>query len=337
MKRLPFIACFLFCTLLFLGASISTEVKIAADTPVWEVLNELGESMPNHQVNSNVLDASVEYGKNLVHFGHIKGKNKSQSQHFVCTSCHNVEREDPDLSNPDPQARLEYVHQKGLPFLQGSPLFGAVNRTSFYNGDYEKKYGTLVEKARNNLREAIQLCAIECSQGRPLNELEMESTLMYLWELQLTMGDLGLDQGEQASIEESIAAHINESESVALIKSKYTEMMPAHFVDPPADRKAGYEAVKGDSANGQRIYEAACLHCHENQRYSFFNLDDSKFSFKHLNKHFHKYTRYSTYQVVRYGTKPIPGKRAYMPNYTIDKMTHQQVEDLKAYVKSRAQ
>ena len=41
-----------------------------------------------------------------------------------------------------------------IPFLQGTALYGAVNRTSFYNGDYEKKYGSLVSKARNDLREA---------------------------------------------------------------------------------------------------------------------------------------------------------------------------------------
>ena len=91
-----------------------------------------------------------------------------QSKHFVCTSCHNIQKEDPDLSIADPQARLEYARDMELPYLPGTTLYGAVNRTSFYNGDYEKKYGDLVKPARNNLREAIQLCAVECSQGRAL-------------------------------------------------------------------------------------------------------------------------------------------------------------------------
>ncbi|NJK82888.1 MAG: hypothetical protein HC912_02805 [Saprospiraceae bacterium] len=65
-------------------------------------------------------------------------KGAKQSAHFVCTSCHNVERDEPNLSQVDPVAKLAYVVEKRLPFVQGSALYGAVNRTHFYNGDYEK-------------------------------------------------------------------------------------------------------------------------------------------------------------------------------------------------------
>jgi len=59
-------------------------------------------------------------------------------------------------------------------------------------------------------------------------------------------------------------------------------------------------------------------------------------SFKHLAKHFGKYSRYSTYQVSRWGTSPTAGKEAYMPQYTAEKMSVQQLEDLKAYVLQQA-
>jgi hypothetical protein len=74
------------------------------------------------------------------------------------------------------------------------------------------------------------------------------------------------------------------------------------------------------------------LHCHENQRYSFFELGDSEDHWAFMTKHFPRYDRYSTYQVVRYGTSPIPGKRAYMPHYTKERMTNLQLEELRAYL-----
>ena len=83
------------------------------------------------------------------------------------------------------------------------------------------------------------------------------------------------------------------------------------------------------------IYDLSCLYCHEKGRYAFFKLDDSKYSLDYLEKHFPKYTRYSVYQVARYGTSPMNWKRTYMPNYTLEKMSYQQMEDLRAYVEQQ--
>jgi mono/diheme cytochrome c family protein len=278
----------------------------------------------------------VERGRDLV----LKGitadiydqKTTKQSKHFVCTSCHNIEREDPDLRYSDPEARLEYVVEKGLPFLQGTALYGAVNRTSFYNDDYVKKYGDLVEKAKDDLRGAIQLCAVECSQGRKLDPWELESVLAYLWSIQLKMEDLQLEEEEMIAIEGALNNNKDKKEMIALIKSRYLQASPANFVDPPENRKEGYPNIEGQAENGSVIYHQSCLHCHEDKRYSFYKLDDSRFSFQHLEKHISRYTRYSIYQVGRYGTSPMNGKRAYMPNYTLEKMSHQQIEDLRAYI-----
>jgi hypothetical protein len=151
--------------------SLDTE-RITPETSVEDVLVELGARPMPHVADVTIPGVSVEIGAQIVLSGitsYIDGKKTSkQSKHFVCTSCHNVQREDPDLAQADPQARLEYGAEHGIPFLPGTTLYGAVNRSTFYNGDYEKKYGDLVKPARNDLREAIQLCAIECSQGRLL-------------------------------------------------------------------------------------------------------------------------------------------------------------------------
>lgn len=311
------------------------------DQRVYDILQQLGAAPAQHLVDTSVEGVSAERGRELVHVGITAkpsgGKTSKQSAHFVCTSCHNMEREVADLSKADPQARLEYVKANNLPFLQGTALYGAVNRSSFYNGDYEKKYGDLVVPARNNLREAIQLCAIECSQGRRLEPWEMESILAYLWTIDLKVEDLILTDSERKKIEQALnKPQTDRQAAIGLIQSKFLAGAPATFVTPPKDRNTGYAVTEPDPANGKDIYELSCLHCHEGKRYSYFNLDHSTNTFKFLEKHFGQYTRYSTYQVARYGTSPMPGKRAYMPNYTLEKLSDQQVEDLRAYIRLQA-
>ena len=108
----------------------------------------------------------IRMGEELVKEGRTMGpdgkRTKYISKHYVCTTCHNIEIEDPDLKINDPQARLEYAVQHNLPSLQGTTFKGIVNRESWYNDDYVKKYGDeKIEIAHENLREAIQLCAID--------------------------------------------------------------------------------------------------------------------------------------------------------------------------------
>lgn len=344
MKKFLYLSILLFVFILLtaLVPKPTPVMEIDKDTSVWELLEKLGEPEPNHAIKNLPRNASVEIGRDLVLKGVSKpkiGKSSSlQSKHFVCTSCHNIEREDPDLKVVDPAARLQYAKQKGIPYLQATTLYGAVNRSSFYNDDYEKKYGDLVIPTRNNLREAIQLCAVECSQGRRLRDWELESVLAYLWTLEFKLDDLGLTPEEYQSLEAATKMDVDEASKKdlrTLIKSKYLAGSPAHFVEPPADRKKGGN-LQGNPDNGKLVYDLSCKHCHEGQRYSFFNLDDNKTTFKFLNKHFKKYTRYSTYQVVRYGAQSNPGKMAYMPQYSKEKMSDQQLADLRAYVEMRA-
>ncbi len=328
-----------------LGWSL-TETQIESppleeDSPVLELLEQLGDSPVSHKVDQTVKAVSAEKGKELFHTGFTtnpRGKRtKKQSANFVCTACHNTKREDPDLGVADPEARLEFVVDKGLPFLQGTTMFGAVNRTSFYNGGYDKKYGELVALARNDLREAIQLCATECAQGRRLEPFELESILSYLWTLQYQLKDLELSEKEKNLVQTALSDSSRAREAIQLLKSEYLSGSPATFVDPPEDRTIGNPELTGRPLQGKWIYTASCLHCHEGGKYAFFELDDSKDSFEFLKKHLNRYTRYSLYQVGRYGTQPQPGKATYMPNYTLEKLSRQQMEDLRAYIEQEAQ
>jgi len=211
-----------------------------------------------------------------------------------------------------------------------------VNRESFYNDDYYKKYGDLVLPARNDIREAIQLCAVECAQGRELKDWELESVLAYLWTIDLKLSDLNLNQDELDMIYAAIDGDGDSDAAAQLIKSKYSKSSPATF-GTAHDSMISKGEYKGNPDNGKLIYDNSCLFCHEDRKYSFFHLDDSRITFKHLSKKANGYGRHSLYQVTRYGVYSRSGKRSYMPQYPIEKMSEQQLADLRAYIDRQAE
>ena len=307
---------------------------------VISVLEDAGADYSAKKANMNIKGVSAEVGRSIIEDGFAQkpggGTTGQQSKHFVCTSCHNIQREDPDLTKSDPDARLDYVADNEMPYLQATTLYGAINRDTYYNGDYYKKYGNLVDAAKHDVRGAIQLCAVECAQGRSLEEWEVESVLAYLWTIDLQMSDLNLQEDQLNSIEQSLASKNNLKETEQLIRSKYLSGSPATFVKPPEDRKEG-NGLEGDPKRGLLFYEQSCLHCHKNGKYSFLHLDDHKITHKFLNRKADGYSRQSIYQVTRWGVPPKSGKRSYMSQYTAEKMSEQQLADLRAYISERAE
>ncbi len=310
------------------------------DRSVVSVLEELGADYSDKRPNMSIPGVSVEVGRSIIEDGFAQkpggGNTGQQSKHFVCTSCHNTQREDPDLAISDPEARLKYTSDRNMPFLQATTLYGAVNRDTYYNGDYYKKYGDLVNAARNDVRGAIQLCAVECAQGRSLDDWEVESILAYMWTKELQIEDLGLAAEEKAIIEDVLSGNGDKEAAKFMINEKYLHGSPATFVVPPADRKAG-TGFQGDPEKGMLVYKNSCLHCHENGKYSFFQMDDHAITHKYLNRKADGYSRQSIYQVIRWGVPTKSGKRSYMPQYTSERMSDQQLADLRAYISQRAE
>ncbi|MFK8102468.1 MAG: cytochrome c [Saprospiraceae bacterium] len=305
---------------------------------LYDVLFALGEAKPKHYLQGT--PEQIKQGEEIIKEGrtHRMGKRSRRvSKYYMCTTCHNVEQEDPDLTVSDPETRLPYVKAKGIPFLQGSTFKGIVNRESWYNDDYVKKYGEeKIGEAHEDLRNAIQLCAVECAQGRKMKDWEVESVLAYYWSLQFTLGDLNLSSEEMTELNQAMVQRGDTRKTLNWLKSKYAQKSAATFFDPPPSKHTGYEGLAGDPARGKDIYELSCLFCHQPGGVSHYLLDDKKQSFQHLKSKITKDTHFSLYQIIAYGTYAIPGHKPYMPHYPLERMSKQQVEDLRAYIEQQA-
>lgn len=306
------------------------------DTPVADVLKEMGVPYPDNRPQ-DMGETMVKRGYELVHNGVTTGpdgkKTRLQSKYFVCTNCHNMEKEDPDLRFSDPETRLDYAKANGQAFLQGTTMYGTVNKSSWYNGDYERKYGDLVKPARNSLEEAIQLCSVVCSQGRALEDWEMTAILAYFWSIQLKMGDLMLSQEDWAKLNAARKEAGDKREIASWLQGYYRSGSPATFVEVPEDKGSGYEGVNGNAENGKRVYDMACMSCHGVDGPSnYLKLGNDNLSLSMLRRHVKSGGFLGLYQIVRHGTHADAGHRAYMPNFTAERMSNQQLEDLRAYI-----
>ncbi|MCP4868237.1 MAG: cytochrome c [Proteobacteria bacterium] len=310
---------------------------LPADTLVADLLVQLGEAAPAHWLEAD--EAMVTRGREIIHEGRTttpEGKrSRVASPGYLCTDCHNTVREDPDLMASDPEARMAYAVENDLPFLPGTTLYGTVNRTSWFNEDYVKKYGTLVEPANRALRMALLLCSAECSQGRVMDEWELDAMQAYLWTLGYQLSDLELSEEQHQLIARAVDDEALRSDAIAALQGAYLPYSPAHVREAPADRMAGY-GNDGDAARGADIYRRSCLTCHSSSGKGDpvrgeYHLKDSKGSIGELYRNRGKGNNLSFHQTITYGTRPFGVPIAYMPFFTQERLSDQQVDDLQAY------
>lgn len=280
----------------------------------------LGSEKPIHYIEK--LDQEkVKKGEALIKKGWAYApngkKSKLISKHFVCTSCHNIKQEDPDLRYSIPEKRLAYSNKNKIPFLQGTTLYGTVNRKHWYNGDYYKKYGQLVIPSADTLTNAIQLCAQVCSQGRVLEDWEEESILHYLWTIDLKTDDL--PKQEYESLEE--------------LNSLFKDASPATFVQ---ETKEEMIQMNGNAQNGVLLYESSCMFCHNGkQQVSLLKLGKDKYTLNKLKKNLFQNTHFDLLYITRNGTKPHVSHKPYMPHYTAERLSKQQLADLVAFISEK--
>ena len=321
------------------------KIKLTDEDSVWDLYEKLGKIKIN-QVNSTIAGVSAEKGKNLITTGsslkqNNKGRTGIQSPYFKCTACHNTKKEFSDLSDISSQNRLDYAEENDLPFLQGSSFYGLINRVSYYNDDYQKKYGhiPIIKASNTDLRSAIQLCATQCSQGRELDDWEIESVIAYFWSLGIKVQDLILSKEHKSQVAEAINTKSNQSEAIQILDAQFMDKSPAHFSEDKPFEKMEHSVLedKQKFLNGAKIYERSCLHCHKNKRYSFFSLDKSKYSFTNLMTRTKAGGFGSIHKITRHGTWPLAGKRAYMPLYPIEKLSEEQLVDLRIYIQNMSE
>lgn len=307
---------------------------LKGDLKVSDILKSLGDAPLSHDMDK--FDAELaEVGAALITKGkanYKEHKGKRISSYFQCTDCHSLTKEAKQLVDVTPENRLKYSSENNTPFYPASTLFGVYNRTTFYNDDYVKKYGDLVYDARDSLGNAIQLCAEYCASGRPLEKWELKAMLQYFKREELSLSDLDLNPEEYKRIMQSVESGEEESESIILLKSKYPTFYKATFTGALANNERGYGA-HGDPEKGALLYETSCLHCHQNARVTYLDLDKDILSGQYLWNNKEGYDDESIYQVIRWGTYPKSGRKQYMPLYTSERMTDQQIEDLMAYIK----
>jgi len=321
----------------FAASVFVTPIPYDLNTPVSSVLMALGDDVPEHYIGT--FDSEkLGLGKDIVMLGSARLEDGTQtkriSEYFSCVDCHNVLPEAPHAADNDPESRLSYAIEFNQPYLPGSTLYGITNRTSWFNGDHEKKYGAdLVGPARHDLRKAIQLCSKECSVGRELEEWEMEGVLHFLNGIELKMRDLQLSDEELEMINTVGQSEEEKVANVKLIKSKYLHAYPATFVD----EKPAKERTKGKEGNVQRgkyIFDKSCQHCHAEGKVTktvFGNKADQKDA-AWLVKYFKKSNGGSIYWITRHGTSSKEKTPQYMPIYSKEKLSDSQIEDLAAYL-----
>ena len=245
-------------------AFTQTPKEIRTSDPVADVLFGLGMSKPEHYLPESDPEA-IRRGTELVTTGRYTRPDGSKSSHiskyYTCLSCHNVVREDPDLTTINQDDRLNWAYNKKIPYLQASTFWGIVNRKTWYNDDYVLKYGDLVRKAENSLKESVQLCAQVCSQGRAVTDEEMRYILSYFWSLQMRISDLELSQNE---LDDLAGSALTDEAKINLIESKFLSKSPATFADLPDSKRDGYPYT-GRPEMGRKIFESGCMHCHPAQ------------------------------------------------------------------------
>lgn len=308
-----------------------TEVEIP--NTVSEILLKLGGEKPYHYIAEANSD-SVEMGRQMVFNGLLDdGSNNRISKFFQCTDCHNQVLESANPANESPSAVLEYSMKNEIPYLPASTFYGMYNKEHWYNGDYDKKYGDLVKPTRDTLQNAIQLCATQCAQGRPLEKWEIRCILHYMKANELKKSDIILSKSDKDELKRLLA--ISNEKALKYIKSKYNQVNPATF-----GNYHEYPMVEGYSAQpekGEYIYKMGCMHCHApGKNITNFDLSDDILSYKFLEKRLHDENHFSVPYITRKGTYAFSGRKQYMPQYSMEKMSDEQLLDLIEFIKIKA-
>lgn len=321
------------------------------------------------QQSGGTWEQYAAWGKELYTTGFVEkppvGSSPSPviSKAFTCNRCHNLAREDPVLTGQNPEARLNYIEQNGsnLILAQGTTLWGAVNRVSFYNDWYAKYRGLCVPETTTNTQvsnggpdtqgkckartramnptsfeDAIQICSGYCSVGRYLLRWELDAMLAYFWDQGLHLSDLNLTPAEERQVRQALVPLSRDPNQVAaardLLTTKYLRAAGDTYRDiptvtPKSDGTATVgsypngETFVGDAKRGQQVYARACLQCH--------GTAIMPVAGRALVADVGDF-----YKILAEGR--VKPDQPYMPEYTLQRLSRQQSADIQAYLEQLA-
>lgn len=307
------------------------------------------------------------WGKELFLSGRVKappdgsGPSKPVSKHFTCGRCHNHEREDPVLTVPDPEARFAWIGRTGekILLLQGATLWGAVNRTTFYAGDFSKYHDLCVPRGEEllpwltcgpvfgfclpgcrtmdpeSLVDATQVCSAYCSVGRYLKAWELSALLAFFWDQEIRLDDLDLTAQTRAEALAVLTAPAGEPREAQRLRDvlagAYSSTAGNTFrglPKPAGDGVPGRPDVEypdgskftGDFRRGAELWKLSCAHCHEPRERPLTREKAGLFS-----KNVEQY-----HIMIAVGTRHR--FRRYMPNFTLERLSRQQSADILAFL-----
>lgn len=334
MRKVIFFISSVVIVLMCSGLYSSNPDKWDENTPLSTVLYAMGAPIPSHYRETLDLE-KVRMGKEMVSKGRATktdgSKSRFISKFFVCTDCHNQVQEDPFLSDPNPEDRLAYAVKNNLNYLQATTFWGVTNRTTWYNGDYEIKYGSLVDKAKTSLEESTQLCAKECSSGRHLEAWELECIVQYYGSLQIKLGDLNLGESDWRKIRILSGSEKDRKELGSWLVSKIMTASPATFIEHQ-EYKAPTENLDQAYEDGKNIYALGCQTCHRTYGPSQYVLETNRSEFRRFRKHLGDHGDFDAGQIIRNGTHAEPGHLQYMPLYTAERLSENQMNSLVYYM-----
>jgi len=287
------------------------------------------------------------------------------SKYFTCVRCHNAEREDPVLPVQDPEARFASIERTGkkIFLLQGATLWGAVNRTTFYAGDYSKYHDLCVLQGEelaswlpcgpvfgfcmpgcrtmdpDSLVDATQVCSSYCSVGRYLKAWELVALLAFFWDQEITLADLDLTPQTRAEVLAVLTAPDPEPREAERLR----EVLAGAFSNKADNTFRGLPKLAGDSAPGRPVVEYAdgekfagdfrrganlwklsCGYCHEPGERPLTREKAGRFSKDAQEFH----------TMIGKGTRHR--FRRYMPNYTLERLSRGQSADILAFLEQYA-
>jgi cytochrome c5 len=294
------------------------------------------------------------WGKELYFNGQVakppvgETPSKPISEFYKCTHCHNHLREDRVLSKQDPDDRFAMILERpSTPIPEGSldaplrlqpgtTMWGAVNRESFYNDSYEIYHRLNVgDRVMNpeSLEDATQVCCTYCSVGRLAEEWEILAMLTYFWTLEVKLADLDLPTGAAVAIAAALQAPPGERDPLQVANARktlrqlYLTKAGDEYIAVPKELKSDAQGpypdkaqFKGDVDIGKKLYALACDHCHgEGKPNESAGAD--------LVRNLAKY-----HTILAHGTHQ--DKEAYMPMFSRQRISRQQIADIQAYLKS---